>query len=239
MTALPIKISPCPIKEAVFEIRFKSDIPEDAIFGIVFSQFQSDYSNASKLPILEIPDIVRKQDPNLSFMPHYKMESGDFTMQVGPKVISLINTNEYIGWGNFQQKIIDTFERLQKTNIIKEVDRIALRYLNIFSEMNVFHQSNVSVLLGENPIESPTINLATQITNSNITSDIRIISGAQAQLTNEIINGSIVDIDTSITNITIDNFSDHLEKIHNEEKHLFYKIIGLKLLENLNPEYSS
>ncbi len=36
MIKVPIKIKKCPISEAVFEIRFSSDYPIDAIFGILY-----------------------------------------------------------------------------------------------------------------------------------------------------------------------------------------------------------
>lgn len=239
MHDLPNKINPCPIKEVVFEIRFSSDLPEDAIFGIVFNQFKDEYNNSAvPLPILEIPTVVRNQDPNLVFSPHYKMESEYFTMQVGPKVISLVNIKEYVGWNNFRDKILATFKVLQEINIIKTIDRVALRYINIFQDTNIYSDSNISVLLEDKPIESPAINLTTQMQNSDIMNTIRVISGAKAQLANELINGSIIDIDSSIISINPDEFTDILEKIHEEEKKLFYRIIGSEYLKQLNPVYS-
>lgn len=240
MTDLPKEITPCPIKEAVFELRFESNLPEDAVFGIVFNQFKNDFNNtATPLPILEIPSLIRNQDPNLMFAPHYKMEREFFTMQIGSKVISLANTNEYKGWKKFQEEIIYTFGQLQKINIITKINRLALRYINIFPDMNIFHKSSVKVMMENEPLESLNINLTTQIENSSasILSNVRVISGAQAKLANEVFNGSIIDIDSYTQDIKPDSFSDKLNQVHEEEKKLFYKIIGTEYLKTLNPKY--
>ena len=238
MTDLPKKITPCPIKEAVFELRFESSVPEDAIFGIVFNQFKDEFNNtATSLPILEIPSQIRNQDPNLMFAPHYKMDSEFFTMQVGPKVISLVNINEYKGWKYFQERIAKTFERLQKIGIVTKVNRLALRYINIFPNKDIFESSSVQILLEDSPLDSSNINLVTEIKNDSISSSIRVISGAQVAMANEIIQGSVVDIDSSIQNVESNCFLDNLNQVHEEEKRLFYKIIGSEVLKTLTVEY--
>jgi len=219
-------------------LRFDSTLPDDAIFGIVFEQFKADYSNtANQLPILQLPAQIRNQDPNLKFSPHYIMQNEYFTMQIGPKVMSLANINEYQGWSVFQEKILDTFARFKKLNIFGNVNRIALRYINVFSEMDIFEASDVKVMLGSDELDSNNINLSTQIERSSITSTFKVISGAQAQIGTEMINGSIIDIDSSISEFEMRYFSSYLDSIHDEEKRIFYKIIGDVHIQSLNPEY--
>lgn len=238
MTDLPKKITPCPIKEAVFELRFESSVPEDAIFGIVFNQFKDDFNNtATSLPILEIPSQIRNKDPNLMFAPHYKMDSEFFTMQVGPKVISLVNIKEYKGWEYFKERISKTFEKLQEIGVVTKINRLALRYINIFPNNNIFKSSSVQVMLEDSPLDSTNINLVTEIKNGAISSSVRVISGAQVSMGNEIIQGSVVDIDSFIQNVDSSLFIDKLNQVHEEEKRLFYKIIGPKVLKILTVEY--
>ena len=245
MNQLPKKITPCPIHEAVFEIRFNSDMPDDAIFGIVFSAFKESYNNqASELAILQIPSAMRVSDPNLKFAPHYKMENDNFLMQIGPKVVSLSNTRPYQGWEKFKKEIIELFDRLKALNIFKNVNRVSLRYINIFAEMDIFDQSNIQVMLENNPIESGNISLSTQIKNDSIISQIKVISGAQIKLENELINGSLIDIDSFINtsendsqSLLNESFIQKIDALHNEEKILFYKILGQNHYKELSPEY--
>lgn len=240
MTDFPIKITPCPIKEVIFEIRFTSSIPEDAVFGIIFNQFKNDYNNtATPLPILEVPAVVRNQDPNLMFSPHYKMETDLYNMQIGPKVISLTNIKEYVGWELFQSKILELYEKLKEINIIDRFDQFSLRYINVFSNEDVFKKSSLEIKLGGELLDAPSINLSTQIKHNNgVSSSITAISGVQARIVDEIINGSVLDINSSIIDISNENFSSLLQKIHNKEKSLFYKIIGAEYLKSLNPTYT-
>jgi len=56
---IPKKIDPCPIVEAIVEIRFDSNLPGDAIFGVIYNQFKEDYPKFTKLPILQLPEAIR------------------------------------------------------------------------------------------------------------------------------------------------------------------------------------
>ena len=71
---IPKKITPCPIIESILEIRFNTKIPSEAIFGMVYSRIQGRFfPNMEKLPILQIPDQLRSNDPNLMFRPTHKL----------------------------------------------------------------------------------------------------------------------------------------------------------------------
>jgi len=70
---LPLKISPCPIVEALLEIRFTTVIHPDAVFGLFYNALKSDFPKVDNLPILQIPDALRATDPNLKYKPLYKI----------------------------------------------------------------------------------------------------------------------------------------------------------------------
>ena len=81
---LPKKITPCPIVEAIVEVRFESDIPEDAIFGVIYSKFKEEYSDLEKTALLQLPEQIRSKDPSLKFKPYYKLRNENFILQIGP-----------------------------------------------------------------------------------------------------------------------------------------------------------
>ncbi|MCE2887858.1 MAG: TIGR04255 family protein, partial [Pseudanabaena sp.] len=78
MQSIPKKITPCPILQAVVELRFETVLPSDAVFGILYSLLSSQYNTFEKLPILQIPEILRSQDPNLRYQPAYKLIDDNF-----------------------------------------------------------------------------------------------------------------------------------------------------------------
>lgn len=239
MAVLPKKIVPCPIMEAVFELRFEANVPEDAIFGMVFDHFRSEYNfEVEQLPILQLPKQVRSSDPALMFSPHYKMSNETFNMQIGPRVVTISNLGEYLGWEAFQAEIIKTFDNLSEINIFDKLNRAALRYINVLRKVDIFEKSSIKVLLDNEPLESGNINLTTQIVRNSVKSTIRVISGAQAKISKEVINGSVVDIDSAIENIgKEDDFVAILNNIHDEEKRIFYKILGQNYLKEFEATY--
>ena len=104
---LPQKIEPCPIIDALFEIRFDTKMPLDAVFGIVYQIFAEEYNKPIDLPILEIPAVIRKEDPTLKYKPHHRMENDDFVLQIGPNMISFSSYPSYSGWYKFSNGIYD------------------------------------------------------------------------------------------------------------------------------------
>ena len=155
MNKLPVSINPCPIIEAIFEIRFESSLPDDAIFGIIYNQFKDEFQQVKQLPVLQLPAAIRTQDPNLKFTPHYKIKKDNFIIQIGPIVFSLVNLKDYCGWDNFSKKIYDTYNNLLELKLINKHYRTALRYINVFPDINVFNKSNLKILLNDDLLINP------------------------------------------------------------------------------------
>ena len=238
MKTLPKKISPCSIKEAIFEIRFHSSIPDDAVFGIVFNSVKDQYPNPPiSLPILQIPQEIRQQDPNLKYAPHYKLQNEFFHLQIGPKAVSLINVNEYKGWDEFQPKIISLFEQLQRLNLFENILRIGLRYMNVYPNENIIQAAGMEVKLPNSPLDSDNINITALIDNSPLLSNMRVVSGAQITTNGKTENGSLIDIDTYTMNLDTLKFKESLKSIHDEEKRIFFDILGEKYLSQLQVEH--
>jgi uncharacterized protein (TIGR04255 family) len=95
--ARPTKITPDPIIDAVVEFRFESEIPPDAVLGMLFNVVRNDFPNFKKLPVAEIPDEIRRNDPQLKFAPYYQAVSEGYRLNVGPNVISLGNPETMSG----------------------------------------------------------------------------------------------------------------------------------------------
>ncbi len=237
MTQLPKKISPCPIKESVFEIRFDSDFPEDAIFGILYEKFKEQYANVEQLPILQLPQVVRSQDPNLIYAPHYKLTQENTTLQIGPKVFSLARDGEYVGWDAFYDEIIDIYDKVEKTNIISKLQRVALRYINIFENMNILDHADFKAYLGRNILNSEKINFSAEIPSKKSVLQLKIINAAEFIISNNAIQGSIIDIDSPVNCDDFGSFSEAIKYSHDQEKILFYKVLGDNFIKTLNPEY--
>lgn len=237
MNNLPRKISPCPIIEAVFEMRFESELPDDAIFGVIYSVFRDRYSKVEQLPILQLPQIVRAQDPNLIYAPHYRLSKENNVIQIGPKIFSLANVGEYMGWDSFSKLIDDTYSKVKETGVMSSINRVALRYINIFEEINILDKADFRASIGAKPLSDEKINFSAEISAEKSVSQLKIINSAEAVISGRKVNGSIIDIDSSVNLIDFDDFSSAVQYSHMEEKKLFYKVLGEHFTNTLNPEY--
>lgn len=239
MSKLPKKITPCPIVEAILEIRFSSKVPNDAVFGLLYTQFTDDYPEFKHLPIMEIPAAIRERDPAYRYNAYYKSQVEDFIVQIGPRVISISNVREYVGWDVLSKKIYDIYERVQKSGVIENIERIGLRYINSLEKINIFENSNFSLELGGSPITNKT-NLATEIHYGDeayctlrSTSDAEVLLGD----TGKKVLGSVIDIDTVVNFSKFENFEKAVEHGHKVEKELFFSILKEDFIKTLNPEY--
>ncbi len=237
---IPKKIDPCPITEVVVEIRFESELPEDAIFGVIYNRFKDRYQSTKKLPILQIPEAIRSQDPNLKFSPHYRIQDDNFLIQIGPKVFSLVNLKEYCGWECLSQRIYETFAMLADLKIMNNIIRFGLRYINMFDELNIYDKSNLKVFLNEKSFGDTTINLTMRIPAGDYFNQFKVVNHAQVIIDNNIHNGSIIDIDTALSPFSGDFFGNiHtiVENAHTHEKQLFFSLLKDDFVASLHPVY--
>jgi len=235
---LPKKINPCPILECVVEFRFESPFPHDAIFGIMYNEFKSEYPNLQELPILQLPEIVRRQDPALRYKPYYKLSSSDkkFLFQVGGRVFSLINLSPYDGWTAFSAKIKDMIERVKKISVVDKYTRAGIRYINGF-DFNILEKVNLSISLSKDHLIGLDSTIRMSVPSGEFTSTLQVINNAEVKRADASIKGSLIDIDTYIDNPK-DDMVKIVEQGHLEEKKLFFTLLKNEFVQKeLNPEY--
>ncbi|EIM63330.1 TIGR04255 family protein [Desulfobacter postgatei] len=237
----PTKITPDPIIDAVVEFRFESEIPPDAILGMLFSVVRNDFPNFNKLPIADIPGVLRQKDPQLKFAPCYQSISNGYRLNVGPNVISLGNPGNYVGWkDNFYPFLQSIIKQLEKSGIVKRFTRIGIRYIDFF-EADIFEKKiTLSISLNDAPLNAKQITVSTifeqeeLVTRVNIQNNSTVISGDNRRV------GSIIDTDTFFEPKQDISFSDLislLDKQHEVSLSVFFNLLHPEFLKTLNPEY--
>jgi len=234
---LPKKITPCPIVDSVLELRFATSFPHDAIFGIVYNAFKTQYPKYESLPILQLPEPVRKADPNLKFKPYYRLSNDKFVIQIGADVTTISSYPEYSGWDVFKQEISTFFNTIKALSIIEDVSRIGIRVINFFPKADIFQEAKISLTISDEPIISQKTLLTTEYAyEHNIKSTLNISNDAMINL----VKGSIIDIDTFCEynkEFNVSNILTEIETIHIKEKTLFFSLLKDDFLKKFNPEY--
>lgn len=232
---LPQKIEPCPIIEATFDIRYQPNYPSEATVGVVYKSIKDDFDHFDKLPILELPESIRTQDSNLQYKPHYKFTKGNYIFQVGPKTSSLSVITEYTGWDIFFEQIKYHMKKLLDLEIIKELERVALRYINFF-DFNIYDKSNLSICLRNKSLTHNNSNLLIELEEDHVKNILRVSNNAIV----DGLEGSVIDIDTMYNNNLINFFispNDIISELHNKEKILFFSLLEGDFLKQLQPQY--
>ena len=239
MASLPKKINPCPIVEAIFEVRFKPSFPENAVFGILYKQFGDEQLNFVELPILQLPPVLKKTNPSLHYSPHYKAQKDNFVLQIGPRAVSISNVEEYKGWSAFSKKIYEVYSQVEVSKVIDSIERLGLRYISVLEGTNIFEDSNFSISLKEKPINRKTditteVSVNKAVCTLRVTSDAEVSVGAQKKK----VFGSVIDIDTVVDLSDFEGVQQATEHAHNVEKEIFFsEILKEEFIETLNPEY--
>lgn len=235
MTRIPKRISPCPILEALVEIRFEATVHPNVVFGLIYKAIGGNQVPES-LPVLQIPEQVRAIDPSFRFKPHYRLNDDQFPILIGPDVLAIASINTYPGWETFSKKILEVLNKINSDKIVKSISRLGLRYVNAF-DFNVFPHLEFDIKLGSrsNNGLKQTI-FRTEIDQDEFKSTLQLSDNA---LVNNRM-GSIIDIDTfqeGDLNNFFETMSDRINAGHQKEKELFFDLLKADFLETLNPEY--
>ncbi len=232
---LPKQISPCPIKDAILEIRFTSQIHPNAVFGVIYHKLQSELSKVENLPILQLPEDIRSKDPNLHFKPYYRMSGNGYIVQIGPDVISINSYPEYLGWEKYSKIIFHILENIEELGIVESILRVGIRYINFFSE-DIFNHINLNINFGNEILDNKNTVVRTDIEDEEFISTLQITNNANINNT----SGSIIDIDTFKETELSEFFKikeELINKAHLTEKYLFFKLLKEDYIKALNPVY--
>ena len=239
---LPKRINPCPIIDSVVELRFESEFPIDAIFGVIFASVKNEYPKFQKLHVSEVPEIIRNQDPSLKYAAFYQAVSSSFVFRVGPRVISLSNIGEYVGWEKFFLKLKDVIEKLQTTGVVSKFTRIGIRYIDFF-EKDIFGNVNLviqEIQVNQKPLSSKQKFFRALVENDKFLTNIQIVNNTSVTLKTGIKAGSLIDSDTyfeSTAGFGFAGIEGLIDECHFREKEIFFSLLKEEFIKTLNPEY--
>lgn len=240
MQKLPQEISPCPIVEVTIEIKFSTKLPHNAIVGIVYNAFKDEFSNIESLPISQIPEEIRLNDPNFKFKVFHRFAGVIYSIQVGFDVITLHCNSPYSGWGKFFPEITKFIERVKSTNIISHVVSVSLRYINFFQD-DIFKNTNVSIEIMGNKVEDGKSVMRFELPHGEYIQVYQIANNTEIedQKKGVRMSGSLLDI--TIIQESPQNFfeksNEIIDKMHTEEKNIFFGLLNKDFLLKLNPSY--
>jgi uncharacterized protein (TIGR04255 family) len=244
MNLLPKKLETDLILSAIFELRFSSKIPSEAIFGMCYQVVAKKYPGvgAVRLPITQLPDVVRDSDPNLMYQPHHHLDIDGRGVGIGPKSIQFSVQKPYIGWLKWSNFILELLPDFIKLDIFENIERTGLRYLN-FTEKNLSATAKMNISIGSVTITHQPMTFRAEIQEKDHTVVLNLINNAIVEVppSNRLL-GSVIDIDVfKEVNTSATTFQGNAEEIlnrsHEIEKKLFFEMLQPDFIATLGPSY--
>lgn len=241
--SIPIKLERDPIVEAIFEIRFQSKVPSVSTLlpGLMYSSLKSDFEAPERLPQANFLPFVAPVDPNLKYQPSFRIKNKEFIILLGDYSLIVSCPRPYVGWERFRNIILSLLKDLNNTDLILEVERISVKYLNLLeadSTNKQFGLLNMSIQLGNYDLTSHNTFIQSEIIEDGLINLIEIRSNVQLTRENETTNpGLLLAVDT--ISDKHENFwekmGEYVDKVHSKEKQIFYSLLTDSAVDSCKP----
>jgi uncharacterized protein (TIGR04255 family) len=244
MAQLPSKLKYDIIGQAIFELCFEPNLPNEAVFGIVYpivlKRFP-DWEHIS-LPLAQLPEIVRNNNEQFKYQPQNKLQGDNLSIGIGPRVVSFFIDRPYIGWKNWKPHIMDILNDLCDSHLIKNVRRTSLQYFNL-TERGIF-QITDAVIKIINCTTKP-ISTAAKIEmpgEDDYIKALKFVNNIPIEKKGQKEEKSLVNIEIYRNKIIESddfkiNLETILEKSHAMEKDLFFNSLRKDFVDELGPVY--
>jgi uncharacterized protein (TIGR04255 family) len=238
---LPVRIEPCPIVEAVFEARFVSPESWATMPGLLYAQVREKYTEQKSLPLAQVPEEVRRQDPTLQHLPLLQFLSRDFLIQLGPRVVSLATKpNAYPGWPAIREELDWVVRRIRAAGFVGETERLGVRYVDFF-EGDVLTGLRLHLAVNDQPLRGAQTDVTTVLRWGSLAIRLRVTNGAIVGTADGPKPGSVLDVDAWFGPLEVDLFENGLVRFgeaHDIIKGLFFGLLKPDLLASLHPIYA-
>lgn len=197
-----------------------------------------DFNDIKKLPINQIPEIIRKSDPNLRSQPLYEIKSknSQSSILLGDYMIG-IKTSNYTKWKDFFEEGKNILQNVFSRQEVDEIKRIGLRYINFFKEEDIFKTGKISLKIADKSIESNNRDLHITMKESIKEKIVCVINIANNYNDNAIAEvGSIVDIIVANENNNIykNEVFNKIDELHNFHKRKLKEIVSEEYANRYN-----
>ena len=238
----PKRLANNPIIDAVAEVRFSSIIPNDAVIGLVYSNLQDTFGKPENLPILQIPAALRENDPNLRYQACYKFTKPGNVLLIGPHNVAL-STYPYLDWASASPLLGEILSRLNAVQLFDRIERIGLRYVNFFENLNICDHSTLRLEVRNTSIAKQSVTLRTETNYNDFKVITQISNSATAQVAGESKSGSILDLDVvkDDFNIMADSLPVSLMNLFVSANEVadfaFFNLLADDFIATFGPEY--
>jgi len=245
--ALPHELKKSPLVEAIFELRFSPAhrAAGDLLPGMLFQAFSDTYSEVGPLPVANVPIEIRETDPNLKYQALHRLQGGDRSLSTGSRVVAFSSGQAYPGKTTFLQEIGTVLAEVQKTKLVKAVERFSFRYINLLSadEGAQLQLLNATLQVEGGPVSEKGFQLRFEKQDGDLLNIVKIHTGATVAFKDgSSRSGLLVDVDT-LNTASADAFWPRKDALlaegHATLKETFFALLTKETIEAFEPVWGN
>lgn len=236
------KLKSDAIVEALFEMRFQTRCLDEVVISRLLSKPDLKTAETSRLPIADLPAVIRQQDPNLAYAASLeaKCAGGTYKVRLGARVVSLHVYSPYPGGEKFKGLLEDLVCFLFDEFPEIEVDRLGFRYVNLVRE-GQHHVSKPSDLKLKLSVNDQDLTNESMITFHDTKADHVITTkiASKPYISGNLPSDTVLAIDIDVATsdaakiVNREAVEAWVDKAHFLEKEKFFSLFPAELLERL------
>jgi len=236
---LPTRITPCPIVEAVLEVRFVTERGWTVLPGLLHQHIRDRYREPEDLPLAAMPEKFRESQSQFTYQPLASFAGEGFSVGLGPRVLSLAVTGEYPGWSVVNKELDWLLAKVEAANFISEGERIGIRYVDFF-ECDLFPNLEIQPHCHGEPLTGFETSLTIAFRRERFTARLILHNSVSVKTDEGPRSGSVFDLDLSLAASDFDLFEDgrnRFREAHRLNKEIFFGLMKPEFLSTLSPTY--
>lgn len=233
MEKLPQRLEKDPILEAIFEIRFKSEVPavSELLPGLLYPTLKEIVGTPERLLPMDIPAEFLESNPQLKYQPRIRMRGDQFAILIGDRSTIISCPRPYVGWEEFKKTILTFLYSLKNTNLVSSVERFSVKYVNLLPGSNLEEQFALikyTAVLGKYELTQFISSATVEIIEDGLNNLVEIKSNATVHTGDgSSHHGMLLAVDTICLTPTDfwEQLETNIEKVHLKEKRIFFNIL--------------
>ena len=235
------------LKDAIVNIQFVAGVPTDAVVGYFHAICREELQENTYSNQFNIATGGFTIETNSSF---FITKNERFRIDINPQNITFNLFNGYHnlldgkdGWKGYLPTVQRFVEPLIEQKVIKQVQRIGVRYISQFENVSIYDCTNLKVDLGIDTTERRG-QLRVEFEKKGFLNIITLLNSYPIPNPTNINTSffSLIDIDViknfaSNQHLSSDELIKYLNEAHDMEKDLFFSLLNPAFLQSLNPAY--
>lgn len=236
------------LKDAIVNIQFVSGVPADTVVGYFHSicrEYLKDSHNFFNQFNIATAGLTIEANSSFFVTKNERLRIDISPQNITFNLLSGYNNlfNGKDGWSGYFSLVQEIVRPLFEQGIIKQVQRIGVRYISQFENVSIYDCTNLKVDLGIEAMPRRG-QLRVEFEKENFWSIITLLNNYPITVSSNLGNSffSLIDIDviknfSSTQFLSFEDLVKDLDKAHDIEKKIFFSILNPVFLQSLNPIY--